>query len=70
MEIVQELLPVQIERTAPEMKGDMRQAARIIGKGTSALAREFYRALEPFVDRIELRNVLTGPFEKGTTFFS
>tara|TARA_R110001592_G_scaffold355855_1_gene656980 strand:- start:518 stop:658 length:141 start_codon:yes stop_codon:yes gene_type:complete len=44
MEIIQKLLPVQIERTALEMKYDMRQAARIIGKGALALAGEFYRS--------------------------
>jgi len=39
MEIVQELLPVQIQRTALEMEDHVCQTARIIGKGALALAR-------------------------------
>ena len=39
MEIVQYLFPVEFQGTTVEMEGDMRQAARIIGKGTLALSR-------------------------------
>ena len=39
MEIIQHLLLIKLQGVTVEMKGDMRQTARIIGQSALALAR-------------------------------
>ncbi len=48
----------------------MGKTTGIIGKGTMALARQFYRALQLLIIERESGNLFTGPFDQGTTFFS
>ncbi len=48
----------------------MGKTARVIGKGTLALAGQFDRTHQLTVVDSELRDRFTGPFDQGTTFFS
>jgi len=70
MQVVQHLLPVQFQWATIKMKHHMGETARVIGKGTLALAGQFDRTLQLLIVDGEIGNLFTGPFDKGTTFFS
>ena len=70
MEIVQYLFLIQVKWTTVKIKGDMRQTARIVGKGALAFTREFNGTLEFVVERFKFWNGNNGSFNKGLTFFS
>jgi hypothetical protein len=45
VQVIEDLFFIQIQRTTFEMKGNMRQAAGIIGQGALAFTGEFNRTL-------------------------